>query len=110
MFHLEDNFKDENNFITAFASGDTKDVVELNVSGTVMVAKRSTLQAAEESVLAQQFDDSKWTEQGCTAACIKGWAPDDVFCWAKSIDNISDDVANVFVENEIKGNELIPCI
>mmetsp|Transcript_3038 Transcript_3038/g.5565 ORF Transcript_3038/g.5565 Transcript_3038/m.5565 type:complete len:593 (-) Transcript_3038:208-1986(-) len=107
ILHLEDSFKDEHHFIAAFASGHTKDVIVLNVSGTMMVTKRSTLQAAEDSALAQQFDDSKWTEQGRNAPRIKEWAPDDVFCWTKSIDDISDDVANVFVENEITGNELL---
>ena len=52
-------------FITSFASGDAKDVVTLNVSGAMMATKRSTLQVAEDSVLAQQFDDSRWTAQGC---------------------------------------------
>jgi hypothetical protein len=38
-------------------------VVMLNDSGTVMVTKRSTLGTAEDSVLAHQFDDSKWTSK-----------------------------------------------
>jgi len=105
VLHLEDSFKDEHHFITNFANGDTKDVVVLNVSGTIMATNRSTLQIAEDSVLAQQFDDSKW-KQGNTS-CVKDWTPDDVRSWAYSIDNIPDEVANVFVENEIKGNELL---
>ena len=36
----------------------------LNVSGTVMATKRDTLLVISESMLAQQFDDTKWTEQG----------------------------------------------
>mmetsp|Transcript_34276 Transcript_34276/g.60254 ORF Transcript_34276/g.60254 Transcript_34276/m.60254 type:complete len:599 (-) Transcript_34276:206-2002(-) len=107
ILHLEDSFRDEHNFVATFASGEVKDIVALNVSGTMMITKRSTLCIAEDSVLAQQFDDSKWTEQGRNAPRIKEWAPDDVFCWTKSIDDISDDVANVFVENEITGNELL---
>ena len=38
---------------------------------------------------------------------MKEWTHDDVFYWAKIIDDISDDVANVFVKNEITGNELV---
>ncbi len=68
-----------------FASGDTKDVVALNVSGTIMVTMRSTLCTAEDSVLAQQFDDSKWTEQGCNAPRVNEWTPDQVSTWAESI-------------------------
>ena len=59
MLHLEESFKDEQTFIDKFACGDTKDVVVLNVSGTMMVTKRATLCIAEDSVLAQQFDDTK---------------------------------------------------
>mmetsp|Transcript_39437 Transcript_39437/g.82468 ORF Transcript_39437/g.82468 Transcript_39437/m.82468 type:complete len:799 (+) Transcript_39437:332-2728(+) len=104
---LENKFNDEKNFIDLFASGKTKDVVTLNVSGTVMATERSTLLFFEDSVLARQFDDSRWTEQGRTANRVKEWTPGDVFEWAKSIDDISDDVANIFVENQITGNELL---
>jgi hypothetical protein len=61
MLQLEETFKDEQTFIDKFATGDAKDVIVLNVSGDIMVTTRSTLQTAEDSVLAQQFDDSKWT-------------------------------------------------
>ena len=62
LSHLENSFKDEVTFIDEFSGGDSnKDVVTLNVSGTIMVTKRSTLCIADDSVLAQQFDDSKWT-------------------------------------------------
>ena len=45
-------------------SGDKRDIITLNVGGTMMATKRATLMVAEDSVLAQQFDDSKWMEQG----------------------------------------------
>ena len=63
MLHLKDSFTGKHKFIAFLASGNAKDVVVLNVSGTTMATKRLTLQAVEDSVLAQQFDDSKWTEQ-----------------------------------------------
>ena len=104
LLHLEDSFKDERDFVVAVASGHTKDVVTLNVSGTMMATNRSTLQTTENSVLAQQFDDTKWTNQGSNIPRVKEWTPGDVGAWAKNIDDISDKVANVFVENEITGN------
>jgi len=107
MLHLEDTFKDEKNFMETFAGGDKKDVIVLNVSGTMMVTKRSTLCAAEDSVLAQQFDDSKWTEQGCNTPRVKEWSPDDVSAWVQTISGIPDDVAERFKENEITGRELL---
>jgi hypothetical protein len=48
-----------------------------------------------------------WTENRCDAPGVKEWTHDDVFCWAKNIDDISDDVADVFVKSEITGNELV---
>ena len=106
MNHLENSFKDEQAFIEEFVCGDAKDVVVLNVSGTIMMTRRSTLCIAEDSVLAQQFDDSKWTQQN-TSCRVKEWTPEEVGAWAKKIDDISDEVAQIFVENEITGNELL---
>ena len=85
LINLEESFKDEQTFVTSFASGDAKDVIVLNVSGTIMAVKRSTLQIASDSVLAQQFDDTKWTEQGYTSSNssdstsrVKDWTSDEV--------------------------------
>ena len=107
MLQLEESFKDEQTFIDKFASGDTKDVVALNVSGTIMVTMRSTLCTAEDSVLAQQFDDSKWTEQGCNAPRVNEWTPDQVSTWAKSIGGIQEDVSSILKKNNINGWELL---
>jgi len=104
--YLEDRFEDEQSFINGFVCGDTKDIVVLNVNGTIMVTKRETLCTIEESVLAQQFDDTKWTEKGCNNLRVKEWTPNEVCDWAKKIDDISGEVAQIFVENEITGNEL----
>ena len=104
---LEDSLKDEITFVDDFVCGDTKDVVVLNVNGTIMTTKRATLCSAANSVLAQQFDDDKWTEQGCYTPRVKEWTPDDVCSWAKTINGVSDKVADMFVQNEITGNELL---
>jgi len=107
MLQLEESFKDEQTFIDKFASGDPNDVVALNVSGTIMVTMRSTLCTAEDSVLAQQFDDSKWTEQGCNAPRVNEWTPDQVSTWAKSIGGIQEDVSSILKRNNINGWELL---
>jgi len=107
MLQFEECFNDERTFIEKYASGDVKDVVALNVSGTMMTTTRSTLCVAEESVLAQQFDDSKWTEQGCNAPRVKEWTPHEVSTWAKSIDGLHEDVSIMLHENEITGRELL---
>jgi hypothetical protein len=107
MLQLEESFMDEQTFVNKFASGDTKDVVVLNVSGTIMTTKRCTLCTFDDSVLAQQFDDSKWTEQGCNSLRVKEWTPDEVSTWAKSIDGIPEEVSVTLYENEITGKELL---
>jgi hypothetical protein len=107
MLQLEESFTDEQTFVDKFATGDAKDVVVLNVSGTVMTTKRCTLCTVEDSVLAQQFDDSKWTEQGCNSPRVKEWTPDEVSTWAKSIDGLPEEVSVTLYKNEITGKELL---
>jgi len=58
---------DEQAFVEKFATGDAKDVVVLNVSGTMITTKGCTLCVVDDSALAQQFNYSKWTEQGCNS-------------------------------------------
>lgn len=105
VIRLEMKLEDHDNFISTFASGDTKDVIPLNVSGTAMATKRSTLRVFEESVLARQFDDSTWTDQNDPK--VKEWTPDEVFKWAETIEGIPDNVASLFKDNDITGRELL---
>jgi hypothetical protein len=62
----EDLFVGEKHLIESLSvmKGSNEDIISLNVSGTIMTTTRATLQIIEDSVLAQQFDDTKWTEQG----------------------------------------------
>lgn len=104
---LERRFlRDEPN-INKFASGDVKDVITLNVSGTIMTTKRSTLLFFKESVLAQQLDDSKWKEHGYKSTLVKKWPADEVCNWANNIDGIQENVGSIFKENGITGCELL---
>jgi hypothetical protein len=107
VIYLEENFDDEQTFIETFAMGSAKDVVALNVSGNIMATTRSALCTIEDSVLAQQFDDTKWTEQGNSGTRAKEWSPDEVKTWAKSIDGLPDDVSITLHENKITGLELL---
>ncbi len=88
-------------FIEKFAMGDAKDVVVLDVLGTTMTTMRSTLCTAEDSMLAQKFDDSKWTQQGCSAPRMNQWTPDDVGAWARNIKGLPEDISMMLHENEI---------
>jgi len=106
MDYLEDSFEDEQTFIEEYVSGDDKDVVVLNVSGTMMLTRRSTLCIADDSVLAQQFDDSKWTQQN-TSCRVKEWTSNEVCDWARKTKGIQEDVSSIFVENNITGCELL---
>ena len=106
ILSLEERFKEEEESFNSVACGNTCDIITLNVSGTIMATRRDTLKIAEDSMLAQQFDDTKWTEQGC-APKVKEWTPDDVANWAKGIDGIPDDVPSRLRENNINGLELL---
>eukprot|EP00984_Skeletonema_dohrnii_P020041 scaffold9691_cov80-Skeletonema_dohrnii-CCMP3373.AAC.5 len=107
ILSLEESFTDEEKFITSIVGGNTSDIVALNVSGTVMATKRETLLVISESMLAQQFDDTKWTEQGCKNMRVSEWTPEEVAKWMKKISNIQEDVSNLFQENDINGAELL---
>jgi hypothetical protein len=57
----EEVHANEQHFV-AFFCGDTKDVVDLNVTGERMSVKRSTLRMVANSPLACKFDDETWPE------------------------------------------------
>ena len=57
----EEAHDNEQDFV-AFFCGDTKDVVDLNVTGERMSAKRSTLRMVANSPLSCKFDDESWPE------------------------------------------------
>ena len=103
---LENSFKDEEHFIESFATGPAKDVIALNVSGTMIYTKRDTLMIIRESVLAQQFDDTKWTVPG-TFPPVKAWTANEVVEWVTKIEGIPDDCASLFENKEINGTELL---
>ena len=71
-----------------------------------MVTKLFTLCTAEDSVLAQQFDDSVWSEQGCNVPRVNEWTPDQMSVWAKSIYGLPEEVSSILHETEITGGEL----
>jgi len=104
---LEESFLKEEQFIETFGGGEreTSDIVTLNVSGTIMATQRATLQVIEDSVLAQQFDNTKWTEQS-NRPNVMEWTPDEVAQWVNSINDVPEEVSQLFIENEIRGSEL----
>jgi hypothetical protein len=104
---LEEIFNGEEQFVDSFASGDKKDVITLDVSGTMMATQRDTLQVIESSVLAQQFDDTKWTEQGDNKMRVKEWTQAEVCDWVAKIEGMQEDVSRLFEENNINGSELL---
>lgn len=102
---MEDSFADEGEFIFAFAGGSSKDTILLNVSGTEMATKRSSLQCCDESVLARQFDDSIWISQGSDVP-ISRWNNEQVGSWISSVDGVTEDIVETFQEHHITGSQL----
>ncbi|KAL7505367.1 hypothetical protein ACHAXN_002855 [Cyclotella atomus] len=103
---MEDLFADEGEFIFAFAGGASKDVILLNVSGTQMATKRSSLQCCEESVLARQFDDSIWVSQG-SQITISRWNNQQVLSWLASVDGVTEEMVESFRNHKISGSQLV---
>ncbi|EJK77995.1 hypothetical protein THAOC_00131, partial [Thalassiosira oceanica] len=89
---------------TLVRSNDWNDIVRLNVCGTVMMTHRSTLRQVKDSVLASQFDDSKWTQQ---VTSVKTWTAAEVAGWVRDLEGVPDDAAEIFEKNEVTGVELI---
>ena len=105
----EERFVGEERFIETLSmmKGSNVDIISLNVSGTIMTTTRATLRIVEESVLAQQFDDTKWTEQGHNNPRANEWTHEEVATWVRSLKDVPDDVATLFSDNKIKGSELL---
>ncbi|EJK77849.1 hypothetical protein THAOC_00289 [Thalassiosira oceanica] len=102
---METSLEDENAFVDILVRGnDCNDLVKLNVSGTTMMTHRSTLLQVKDSVLASQFDDSKWTQQ---VTSVKTWTPAEVAGWVRNLEGVPDDAAEIFEKNEVTGVELI---
>jgi len=58
-------------------------------------------------VLAQQFDDTKWTTQGNSKMRVKEWSTSEVCNWVAKIEGLQEDVSKLFEDNSINGPELI---
>mmetsp|Transcript_22363 Transcript_22363/g.32933 ORF Transcript_22363/g.32933 Transcript_22363/m.32933 type:complete len:235 (-) Transcript_22363:299-1003(-) len=95
-------FELEEDFIESFSKGTMDDIVNLNVSGTLISTKRSTLRFHEDTVLARQFDNTVWTQHP-----VKEWNQEQVIQWAKKHEGISDEVTGILENNEINGMELL---
>ncbi|KAL7527613.1 hypothetical protein ACHAWF_002249, partial [Thalassiosira exigua] len=97
---LEEGFDDQERFVSSFAAGEAKDLVSLNVSGTMMTARRCTLRAVEGSVLAR-------TDQDDATSFVDGWTSEDVGDWIENVDGTPDEVATTFRSHGITGRELL---
>ena len=81
-------------------------MVSLNVSGTIMATKRSTLGLYKDSALAKQFDDPLWVQQKNTASAEE-WSCEEVAKWAATIKGMPDDFGTTFLGNKVNGAALL---
>eukprot|EP00957_Ditylum_brightwellii_P085075 6468596-Ditylum_brightwellii.AAC.1 len=75
---VKDNMEKEEDFIKKMSFSSKKDIVYLNVRGTFMIVKRSTLRIIKDSKLERQFDDSAWTDQHPDKLSSKKWSYEEV--------------------------------
>uniref|UniRef100_A0A7S2MT83 TLDc domain-containing protein n=1 Tax=Helicotheca tamesis TaxID=374047 RepID=A0A7S2MT83_9STRA len=104
------NFEEEKKWIDSLSKYSEKDIVNLDVSGTRMSTNRSTLRFYKDSVLARQFDDTVWSQQGSqNNEEIKSWSHEQVVEWAKNHREIPDEVVCMLERNRVNGSELLAC-
>ena len=81
-------------------------MVLLNVSGTIMATKRSTLGLCKDSALAKQFDDTLWSQKDKTAPA-KQWNCEEVSKWVTAIEGMPDNVRATFLGDDVNGATLL---
>mmetsp|Transcript_37611 Transcript_37611/g.55012 ORF Transcript_37611/g.55012 Transcript_37611/m.55012 type:complete len:610 (-) Transcript_37611:354-2183(-) len=103
----KDNLEKEYYFIQHISEQSPTDIINFDVRGTMMAAKRSTLRIFKDSQLDRQFDDATWPDQHTNTPSAKEWSYKQVADWAKQHNELSDDVAALLEENKVTGLELL---
>eukprot|EP00957_Ditylum_brightwellii_P000374 29418-Ditylum_brightwellii.AAC.1 len=103
----KENLEKEHSFVQHVSTQSLDDIVNFNVRGTMMAAKRSTLRIFKDSQLDRQFDDATWPEQHTNTPSAKQWSYKQVADWAKQHNELSDEVASLFEQNRVTGLELL---
>jgi len=106
LLSLEAKFKDEQTFVSFFASGHPRDVVPLNVCGTIMTTRLPTLQLYKESALACNFSKEE-QEEHAERRSIREWDHEDVVAWLNQLEGISESVVSEFEDNQVTGREML---
>jgi len=104
---VKKNLEKEEDFIRHVNAQSLHDIINFDVRGTLMTAKRSTLRVFKGSQLDRLFDDAVWLQQHTNTLSIKEWSHEQVADWAKRHDGISDEVADLFDKNQVNGLELL---
>ena len=99
-------YEEEKNDLKNFINGETEDIVWLDVSGTPMATKRSTLGLCKDSALAKQFDYPLWRQQD-KATSTKKWSCEEVAGWVTTIEGMPENVRPTIVGNNINGAALL---
>mmetsp|Transcript_4429 Transcript_4429/g.7734 ORF Transcript_4429/g.7734 Transcript_4429/m.7734 type:complete len:613 (-) Transcript_4429:273-2111(-) len=103
-------FEKEKDIVSRISSGRTEDIVHLNVSGVRILTRRSTLGIYEDSVLAKQFNDPKWMQQGNESKIItevEEWSCEEVSEWVEGIKGVPNQVAETIRTEQVTGAEIL---
>uniref|UniRef100_A0A7S4V9B6 Potassium channel tetramerisation-type BTB domain-containing protein n=1 Tax=Ditylum brightwellii TaxID=49249 RepID=A0A7S4V9B6_9STRA len=91
----------EKTFIESIVPTSKDDVINLNVRGTRITVRRSTLRIFKGSVLDRQFDDTAWSQRNTGKESINEWSNEQVVDWARDHIGIPDEIANFFLKTKL---------
>uniref|UniRef100_A0A7S4S2E5 TLDc domain-containing protein n=1 Tax=Ditylum brightwellii TaxID=49249 RepID=A0A7S4S2E5_9STRA len=104
---IKTSWEEEKRFIEGIVPTSKDDLVNLNVRGTQMTVRRSTLRIFKGSALDRQFDDTVWYDQIAQNEPNNKTSNEEAVEKANKCTKIPDAIANLFEKNEINVLDLL---
>jgi len=104
---VKTRWEEEKAFIDSIVPTPKDDLINLNVRGTRMTVRRSTLRIFKGSVLDRQFDDTVWPMQQPGKESMYEWGNEEVVDWAKGHAAIPEEITDLLQKNKIDGPKLL---
>mmetsp|Transcript_32127 Transcript_32127/g.46809 ORF Transcript_32127/g.46809 Transcript_32127/m.46809 type:complete len:559 (+) Transcript_32127:157-1833(+) len=104
---VKTRWEEEKTFIESIVPTPKDDLINLNVRGTRMTVRRSTLRIFKGSVLDRQFDDTVWPMQQPGKESMYEWGNEEVVDWAKGHAAIPEEITDLLQKSKIDGSKLL---